>query len=95
MGQQGHGDVVEEPLAEGLGTGAASMAVKHPEEHAPRLQQGGRAAPVLDGRVSRQLIAVEAHHRTQVFAVKLGHLKTELVGFQDAVDLRRECTCKL
>ena len=87
MGQHGHGDVVEEPLAEGLGAGTAGVAVEHAQQHAACLQQGGRTATVLDRSVGRQLIAVKAHHWTKVLAIKLGDLEAELIGFQDAVDL--------
>ena len=58
-----HGDVVEEPLADGVGTRRPRVAIKYPEQHATTTWQvGGAAATVLTGVIGWQHVAMETQH---------------------------------
>lgn len=61
--QHCHGNVVEEPLADGMSACWARVAVKHAEQHtAAAWQTGGTAPTVLIGDVGWQRIAMETQN---------------------------------
>lgn len=58
--QRCHGDVVEEPLADGVRAHRPCVAVKHAKQHAATaLKAGGVAPTVLAGAVGWQHVAME------------------------------------
>ena len=87
-GHQGHGRVVEQPLAHRLRAGGAAVPVEHAEHGARGQQAGDGAAPVFHGCVGGQLVALKAQHGARGPAVKLGEAHGLLVGPQDGGYLR-------